>query len=75
MKIVKRFLIFLLCIVMAGGILFLISIPMENDHIAKQTMTELAQVPMPEQTEAETADSRKGAAWQKLLNWKIRSKR
>lgn len=31
--------------------------------------------PMPEQTEAETADSRKGAAWQKLLNWKIRSKR
>ena len=51
MNIVKRFLIFLLCIVMAGGILFLISIPMENDHIAKQTMTELAQVPMPEQTE------------------------
>ncbi|WP_337461415.1 hypothetical protein [Jutongia sp.] len=50
MNIVKRFLIFLLCIVMAGGILFLISIPMENDHIAKQTMTELAQVPMPEQT-------------------------
>ena len=44
MKIVKRLLIFLLCIVMAGGILFLISIP-------KQTMTELAQVPMPEQTE------------------------
>ena len=31
--------------------------------------------PMPEQTEAETADSRKGAAWQKLLNWKIRSKK
>ncbi len=50
MKIVKRLLIFLLCIVMAGGILFLISIPGVNDHIAKQTMTELAQVPMPEQT-------------------------
>lgn len=50
MKIVKRLLIFLLCIVMAGGILFLISIPRVNDHIAKQTMTELAQVPMPEQT-------------------------
>ncbi len=51
MKIVKRLLIFLLCIVMAGGILFLISIPRVNDHIAKHTMTELAQVPMPEQTE------------------------
>ena len=50
MKIVKRLLIFLLCIVMAGGILFLISIPRVNDHIAKHTMTELAQVPMPEQT-------------------------
>ena len=50
MKIVKRLLIFLLCIGMAGGILFLISIPSVNDHIAKQTMTELAQVPMPEQT-------------------------
>ena len=35
MKIVKRLLIFLLCIVMAGGILFLISIPGVNDHIAK----------------------------------------
>ena len=35
MKIVKRLLIFLLCIVMAGGILFLISIPRVNDHIAK----------------------------------------
>ena len=34
MKIVKRLLIFLLCIVMAGGILFLISIPRVNDHIA-----------------------------------------
>ena len=51
MKIVKRLLVFLLCIVIAGGILFLISIPRVNDHIAKQTMTELAQVPMPEQTE------------------------
>ena len=51
MKIIKRLLIFLLCIVMAGGILFLISIPRVNDHIAKQTMTELAQVPLPEQSE------------------------